>query len=176
MRSFIAIPLPEEFLEGTVAVQQGLAPVMNGRFTPRENLHLTLAFLGDIDEHETRAAMDAMDAAVEDAGEVRLAPASLGSFDRKKDSMFWLGLDKDPGLMALQVRLVEELATRGVPFEKRAYLPHVTLARRASMRSGELKGLAFPLPQVAEQVTLFRSELTPDGARYKEAYSVQLGT
>lgn len=174
MRSFIAIPLPQEFLEGVVAAQQGLAPVMNGRFTPRENLHLTLAFLGDIDEAETRAAMDAMDAAVAEAGPVSLTPASLGSFDRKKDSMFWLGLDKNPELMALQARLAEELESRGVPFEKRNYLPHITLARKASMKSGELKNLVFPLPQAAEQVTLFRSELTPEGARYKEAYAVEL--
>lgn len=76
--------------------------------------------------------------------------------------------------MGLAERVRAELAARGLAYDEKAFLPHVTLARRARVPRGALGRLAFPLPDEATRVTLFRSILEPAGARYKPLYTVGL--
>ena len=77
--------------------------------------------------------------------------------------------------MALAARLRDELDARGVAFDGKAFRPHVTIARRASLPEGELPHLEFPLDDEARCVTLFKSILAPSGATYKPLYTVELG-
>lgn len=174
VRAFVALELPEAFADEVEGLARGLAATCEGRFVPTENRHLTLAFLGEVGEAEARRAMDALDAACAGAGAVELAPAGLGSFGRGRDATLWLGVEKRPELMALASRLREELLARGLWFDEKPFLPHVTLARRARLPRGALGELAFPLPDEARRVTLFRSVLEPEGARYKSLYSAEL--
>ena len=76
--------------------------------------------------------------------------------------------------MALAERVRTELLARGLVFDKKPFLPHVTLARRVRVPRGSLGELAFPLPDEASRVTLFKSTLERDGARYKPLYTVEL--
>lgn len=174
MRAFVALELPEAFADEVTELARRLEAVCEGRFVPAESHHLTLAFLGEVGEAGARAAMGALDAACAVAAPVPLAAAGLGTFGRARDATLWLGVEKDPQLMALAGRLREELLARGLPFDEKPFLPHVTLARRARMPRGSLGELAFPLPDEASRVTLFRSTLESDGARYKPLYTVEL--
>ena len=174
MRAFIALELPGAFADEVSALARALAAVCEGRFVPAENHHLTLAFLGEVGEAEARAAMSAVDAACAGAAPVSLAAAGLGTFGRARDATLWLGIEKDPRLMALAERVRAELLARGLVFDEKPFLPHVTLARRVHVPRGSLGDLAFPLPDEASRVTLFRSTLEPDGARYKPLYTVEL--
>ena len=176
MRAFVALELPEAFADETATLSRALAEACDGRFAQPENLHLTLAFLGEVGEAEARSAMAALDAARLGAGPVRLAATGLGTFGRARDATLWLGIQKDPQLMDLAARVREELSARGLPYDEKGFLPHVTLARRARLPRGGLGELAFPLPDVATRLTLFRSILSPDGARYKPLYTVELDT
>ena len=175
MRAFVAVELPEGFSAGVAELARRLQKVCEGRFVPRRNRHLTLAFLGEVDEAEVRSAMSALDAACAGTGPVGLRAAGLGTFGRVRAATLWLGIEKDPQLMALAARVREELAARGLSYDEKDFLPHVTLARRARLPRGELGDLAFPRADEAARVTLFRSILEPDGARYKPLYSVELG-
>ena len=76
--------------------------------------------------------------------------------------------------MDLAARVRSELSARGLAYDEKDFLPHVTLARRARVPRGALGDLAFPLPDEATRITLFRSILEPDGARYKPLYTVAL--
>ena len=174
MRAFVALELPEAFADEVAALSRALAEVCAGRFVSPENHHLTLAFLGDVNEAEARLAMDALDAACAGVGPVRLVATGLGAFGRARDATLWLGIEKDPQLMTLAVRVREELAARSLAFDEKDFLPHVTLTRRARLPRGGLGELAFPLPDEGVRVTLFRSILEPDGARYKPLYTVEL--
>lgn len=174
MRAFVALELPEAFADEVAALSRRLAATCEGRFVPDENHHLTLAFLGEVDEAGARRAMDALDAACAGVGPVELTADGLGTFGRGRAATLWLGIRRSEGLALLARRLREELAARDLAFDEKDFLPHVTLARRARVPRGELGDLAFPLPDEARRVTLFRSVLEPDGARYKPLYTVRL--
>ena len=118
--------------------------------------------------------MLALDAACAGAGPVPLVAAGLGTFGRGRDATLWLGVEKNDELEGLAGRVRAELASRGLAYDEKDFLPHVTLARRARMPRGDLGDLAFPLPDEARDVTLFRSILGPSGARYKPLYTVGL--
>ena len=174
MRAFIALELPEAFADEVAALSRQLAAVCERRFVADENYHLTLAFLGEVDEAGARAAMDALEAACGGVGPVELAAEGLGTFGRGRATTLWLGIRRSEELDRLARRVREELAARGLTYDEKGFLPHVTLARRARVPRGELGDLAFPLPDEARCVTLFRSILEPDGARYKPLHTVEL--
>ena len=136
---------------------------MEGRFLDRSTYHLTLAFLGDIDDAEASRAMDALDVACAGSAPVSLAPDGLGKFGRPTDATLWLGIASDPALQALAERVREELTARDVPFDPKPFRPHITLGRRVRIPKK-------PLPPLA-----FKSTLSRDGAEYKPLYTVELG-
>ena len=77
MRAFIALELPADFADDTAAAARRLSASLEGRFLDRSTYHLTLAFLGDIDDAEASRAMDALDVAC--AGSARLRPTAWES-------------------------------------------------------------------------------------------------
>ena len=172
MRAFIALELPEAFADEVAALSRQLAAVCEGRFVPEGSHHLTLAFLGELDEAGVRSAMDALEAACAGMGPVELVAEGIGTFGRGHATTLWLGIRRSEELDLLARRVRGELASRGLTYDEKDFLPHVTLARRARVPRGELGDLAFPLPDEARRVTLFRSILEPDGARYKPLHAV----
>ncbi|MBM6778572.1 RNA 2',3'-cyclic phosphodiesterase [Collinsella tanakaei] len=174
MRAFIALELPYEFEDELAGCARQLASVVSGRFMKRSTYHVTLAFLGDIDEGEARNAMDALDAACADMGPVPLSAEGLGTFGRPRDATLWLGLARSTQLMDLASRVRTELESRGIAFDAKPFLPHITLVRRARIPAGALPDLPFPLPAEATDVTLFKSILDQSGATYKPLYTVEL--
>ena len=85
MRTFIALELPEQFADQTAQLARALQAHAQGRFMQRSTYHLTLAFLGDIDERQVNDAMDAMDA-VSLHPAVPLRAESLGTFKARGGS------------------------------------------------------------------------------------------
>lgn len=147
---------------------------MPARFIPRENRHITLAFLGDAPTSALPDIEDALEAAAANNEEITLLPDRLGKFGRSSDATFWLGLAEDPGLTSLANRLREELYTRDIPFDDKPFLAHITLARRARIPKGNLPPLPFPGPARATHVSLFKSTLSSEGATYEEIYGISL--
>ena len=86
MRAFIALELPADFADDVAAMARRLSASLDGRFLDRSTYHLTLAFLGDIDDAEASRAMDALDAACAGSASVLLASDSLGKFGRPTDA------------------------------------------------------------------------------------------
>lgn len=174
MRAFIALPLPEDFATDVAALARRLSAELEGRFLPRENRHLTLAFLGDIDEREVVAAAEALDAACAGADAIPLRSDGLGKFGRASDATLWLGIAADPALANLAARLRDELNARNVPFDGKPFKPHVTLARRARIPKRDLPPLVFPRDDLASSVVLFKSTLDRTGAAYKPLHTTEL--
>lgn len=174
MRAFVALELPDAFREETAALARSLGGKVAGRFLPQENYHVTLAFLGDVAEQDAAAAVCAVEAACTAAGPVPLEPVGLGTFGRARDATLFLELAPAPGIMGMAERLRGELQGRGVAFDEKPFRPHVTIARRAQLCSGDLGALALPDPTLARCMTLFKSMLASAGAQYKPLFSAEV--
>lgn len=175
MRTFVALELPEAFVDDAVGVARALKEKVPGRYMARDTYHVTLAFLGEQDEAGVGRAIEAIDAACVGFEPLSVRCDGLGKFGRKSDATLWMGLARDPELMRLADRLREELDAREVDYDEKAFKPHLTLARRASIPDGKLPKLAFPADDVADTVTLFKSILKSEGATYKPLHTVVLG-
>lgn len=174
MRTFIALELPETFADDVAALSRCLRRSVDGRFMKRETYHLTLAFLGDIDESEAARAIDALERACAGCPPVPLSCTGLGKFGKPHDCTLWLGVEPVTELMGLAQAVRTELTSAGVTYDTKPFRPHITLARRARMPRGDLGDLVFPAPGWASRVVLFKSMLTQEGANYKPLYVVEL--
>jgi len=137
-----------------------LAPALGGKAVPREKIHLTLAFLGEVPPAEVERAIAAGDSVR--TRELNVLLDRIGSFRRAK--VAWAGSEAAPaGLAALHVALREALAERGFTIEDRDFAPHVTLVRgivRALARKDMPRGIEWR----ADGFSLVRSE--PGTGRY----------
>jgi 2'-5' RNA ligase len=162
MRLFFAL-LPESRTRAALAgVAQEVAGETGGRAVAADNLHLTLAFLGER-PHEMVAALREL------ASGIARAPFTLLLDDIgywRKAGLAWLGSETPSvELHALQRDLAQRLAGAGVALEPRAFAPHVTLARRIGniVRRRQVPAIAWPVDAFA----LVASELGREGARYR---------
>jgi len=174
IRLFVGLDLPPDLAERLSQLAAGLP---GARRIEPENLHLTLRFIGEIDE----AAAAELDLALTrlHAAPFRLSLAGLGLFgDRRHAHTLWRGLAPSPALRQLANR-IEATATRlGLPGEARRFAPHITLARlRATPPERLQRALAAaPPPETlaVEAFTLFQSHLSPHGAQYQRLVSYPL--
>lgn len=169
VRLFCALRLPAEIIDSLAAWQ--LAHLHGVRIVPRENLHVTLAFLGHRPVSETEALVADLAAAAAAAGPLRFSVAAY----RETRSVGMLRCDDEDGMGALMAGdLHARLAARGVyrPVRRR-WLPHVTVARFRHP-----PGLRPPLPPVRTFVpsdaAAYLSRLGPGGAQYEVLESVPL--
>ncbi len=143
-----------------------------GRAAPAANLHLTLAFVGDVapDRGTDLCAIGATVAA-------NVLPFTL-TLDRtgtfRGTGITWLGASETPPhLEQLASDLTEALAAHGFAVERRAFSPHVTLARRC--RTPGDVGLAAPVAWAANRLALNASDLRSGAPTYRELASWPLG-
>jgi 2'-5' RNA ligase len=136
-----------------------------GRAVAAENLHMTLAFLGDVAAARV-AGLHAVGAAAASAvPPFALALDRIGTF--RGAGIAWAGASEPPAeLLQLVRRLGDALAADGFAIEKRAFHPHVTLARRC--RRPASVSLAAPIGWTVARLTLNASDLSPAGPRYRE--------
>jgi len=174
MRCFVALELPDEFADDVAALARVLERHIDGRFMPRDNYHLTLAFLGDVGEDGAARAIRALDEACRGRGPVPLVADGLGRFGRGNDATLWLGIRQTDAVMSLAADVRSALLDEGVTFDETAFKAHITLARRARLPREPLPNLPFPADAEATRVTLFRSFLDAQGATYKPLYTTEL--
>ena len=170
LRLFLGLRLPDDVLDEIVHWQR--QELRDVRVVPREHLHVTLAFLGHRPAGELDSIVGALRDAARGAGEIRFTPSRY----RETRSVGMLVLEDDRGCAALLAGDVQErLAKLGVyRCEDRAWLPHLTVARRRERPRLRLE----PPPVrtfVPSDAAVYLSRLHPDGARYDVLESVALG-
>lgn len=167
MRLFIALRLDENVRAALADIQAGLRRRgMRGNYTSLENLHLTLAFIGEYPDPE--AVLEAMETVA-----FTPFPLRLEGFGRFGD-LWWAGLAESGGLTACVRRLRRALAEADIPFDRKKFTPHITLVRRAVWDEG--KGLpAVSVPEAGMEVSrisLMRSDRGRSGMIYTELGSI----
>ena len=159
MRLFVAMDLAGPVKDALINVQNGMYDGgVRGRFTAEENLHLTLAFIGEMPDPEI---------VLEALSTVRFTPfprrlEGLGCFG----DLWWAGMEASPPLAALARRVRHALAEGGIPFDRKRFSPHVTLLRKAR---GDMPALApEKAGMTAEAFSLYRSDRGRNGMLYTE--------
>ena len=166
-RLFVAIDLPEVVKESLVLMQNGLR---GARWVVRENLHLTVRFIGEVSAEEADEIHSVL-------GEIRAVPfiiklgeIGLFSFGGKPRSV-WIGVQDRSSIDILKQHIDRSLLRLGINHEGRKYVPHVTLARLRE-KSSKLSdfmarlGTGRSVPVRVEQFVLFSSFLAHAGAIY----------
>lgn len=182
-RIFIAINLPGNIKKELVGYQKRWErlPV---RWTPPQNLHITLVFIGRVNQSSLESILQTTKQAVSKTPPfiVTLKQIILGP-PRAKPRMFWVRAQRDQNILGLQKRLVQELvkkANTGLKRpERRKYLPHITLGRIKMRQWHALRNP--PRPKVnldlsfkVESVEVMESVLKPTGAEYEVVKSFPL--
>ena len=166
MRLFVAI-LPD------AQVQKALLDVVDNlkrqgvsaNYTRQNNLHLTLAFLGESDRPD--GALRAMERAASTPFSLELS--GFGRFGE----LFWVGAKKDPGLLSLAERLRTALEAEGVYVEKGAFRPQITVARRALWQE-PLRIKVAPAAMTVRHISLMCSLREKGRLVYEEVGAVAL--
>ena len=162
MRLFFAILLEDSVKNELCHMMEQLERhSVQGRFTRRENLHLTLAFLGETNRME--AAERAMRQAVFQPFFLELE--RLGRFRRDEGDILWAGVKKNAALMGLQKELAAALMKEDFLLENRPYRPHLTLGRQVVWRDGPLP-LMQPVKMLVSRFHLMKSERTDGTLTY----------
>ena len=166
MRAFLAIPLPEKLCEELAAVGRSIAGL---RAQKGPTIHLTIRFLGEVEDPEPVAAAAAEVAARHAPFDVSLA--GVGAFpDARRPRVVWVGLGEGAGEAAALARDIDDaVVALGFPREERPWSAHITLGR---FRDRPPKPPRFdPLLEFgkarADRLVLFRSVLTPEGALHE---------
>ncbi len=139
MRLFYAALFDKYTIRRLSEVQESLHPILSrGQYTPKENLHITLHFLGDSNPLDAGEYSDALDIAAEGLLPFDLSLTSFGSFSRKGENLIYLKVESpDEFLRNLATTLKVETG-RG---DTRPLKPHITLVRRGILSREHLHDL-----------------------------------
>ena len=145
------------------------------------NLHVTLKFLGQIEETRAGAVAEALASVAARTPAFALDVRGLGAFPTppSRPRVLWVGLEPAIPLTALAREVDSALAALGFARESRSFAAHVTLGRVRESRRNPALAAALARPThcgrlTVSRVSLMRSELHPHGARYTELAGVVL--
>lgn len=180
MRVFFGIGLPAQIRKQVKGFVDSLKPGLpRMKWVEEENLHITLRFLGEVEEARISSISSAASQSVSSSQRFDIVLGELGAFPNpRRARVFWWGLSRGAEeSSALFTALEDNLVNRGFDKEKRRYHPHITLARLRYPASLSLEGLSSPsgLSFTASSFTLYQSTLTPQGPIYKILEDFKLG-
>jgi 2'-5' RNA ligase len=176
-RLFLAIDPPQDVRRQLASLRSGVA---DARWVSIEQLHLTLKFLGDVEEAAAAEVEKSLDSVRET--DFALELSGVGRFPpRRAARVLWAGLKAEPKLLDLHEAIELRLEGLGIEREDQAFSPHLTLARlRDNVRAAEVERwlergrnfLAGPFP--VGRFHLYSSVLGPDGATHERIHSYEL--
>ena len=165
MRLFISINLNDEMKDALIDIQETMRVYgIHGNETVPDNMHLTLAFIGEYDDpdHVKR---------VVDSIEIRPFEIRLKGIGAFRD-LWWAGIENSAPLMAVSRRLRRALAEADIPFDRKKFSPHITIIRRAAGRLSEVPeeeiAAHFGGVMTVDHISLMRSDRGRHGMIYTE--------
>lgn len=162
MRLFIAIRFSEE-IQRTLreATDELRAQSVSGNYTRPENLHLTLAFIGESNETgKLRRVLDGLDAAP-----FSFSVSGAGRFG----DTWWVGVERAPALIKLADELRQKLLAAGFELDTKPFKPHITIARQVAAEGA----VSLNVPQTSmtvSRISLMKSERLNGRLTYTEVY------
>ncbi|MFC4261020.1 RNA 2',3'-cyclic phosphodiesterase [Marinobacter lacisalsi] len=169
-RLFLGLALPEPVKK---CLMSWSSDIPGARWQRREQLHLTLCFLGEVAPERVPALFRALDGL--EAPAFDLEPMGVSCFgDPEQPRTLWAGAGPEDFLRSLHGALCQRLEHSGFRVEARRFHPHITLARFSRHQAGpagdflkQFRNEAAPVFTV-DGVSLFLSQPGPDGSRYQQ--------
>ncbi|MGE5562816.1 MAG: RNA 2',3'-cyclic phosphodiesterase [Bacillota bacterium] len=174
-RLFVAIRPPEPIVDLLV---DAMDDSPDFRWQDEEQLHLTLRFIGEVDRPLANDLADALGGIRNPPLELRIG--GVGRFEQRNSGALWAGVEPRPPLAALAAKVERVCQSVGLDPERRAYHPHITLARWKGRRTREVhdflerKGGLSSEPFTCDSFLLFESRLSRHGAHYEPVASYPL--
>lgn len=163
MRLFIAVRLSDEMQSVLTNTMHQLKKAgVKGSYVPKQNLHLTMAFIGETkDAQSVKEAMQQVK-----YKPFRLSFSEMGTFG----DLLHVGLKGNQGLSAAVKDIRAALDAAGIDFDKKKFVPHITLIRKMT---GKWQSVPAPKGEMmVKSISLMKSEVK-DGKRvYTELFSV----
>ncbi|MGN6516366.1 MAG: RNA 2',3'-cyclic phosphodiesterase [Rhizomicrobium sp.] len=163
----MALAIPDSAMQGLFLIQAGIP---GARWQTREQLHLTLRFIGEVDGREANDIDDALSAIA--APRFTVALKGVGEFGGKKPHAVWAGINDPQAVGHLNRKIETALQRIGMEADERKFTPHVTLARLRAAPLGKVMdwladhALYAGPPFEVSSFALFSSTLTPNGSVY----------
>lgn len=176
-RLFIAIRPPEPVLDLLIDAMDESPDL---RWQDEEQLHLTLRFIGEVDRPMADDLAHALCHVRAPAFELKIA--GVGRFERRTNGTLWAGVMPKAPVAMLAAKIERVCQETGFEPERRAFHPHITLARWKGRRTREVQDFLerrrdfASNPFEVAQFILFESRLSRHGAHYEEVASYALGT
>ena len=186
IRAFVAVSVSESVLQRCREIGDRLRELnLEGRFARARSLHLTLQFLGNIEEEKVAQIEKVLQETGRESMPFSLEIRKLGVFPNlSRPRILWIGVYPAEVLSDLQGSLQQSLEPLGFPVQDRPFHPHLTLLRFKS-----LKFFSTLIDHIERQGTqehagvlkvqefhLYQSILKSDGARYRKLVTVKLGS
>ena len=165
MRLFIAINLNDEMKDALMDIQDTMRTYgIRGNETVPDNMHLTLAFIGDYDDPDyVKSVIESI--------EIRPFEIKLKGIGAFRD-LWWAGLEDSAPLMAVSRKLRRALAEAEIPFDRKKFSPHITMIRRADGRLSDVEedeiASHFGASMTVDHISLMRSDRGKHGMIYTE--------
>jgi RNA 2',3'-cyclic 3'-phosphodiesterase len=177
LRLFTGLSLPILLRQRLTVMQGGIE---GARWTERDNFHITLTFIGEVDEATADDIDEALSVIRSEKFSLRLK--GTGSFAQGKyPKILWMGVEQNEVLHRLKEKIDRALMVANVPFEKRKYTPHVTLARFKNPEEGKVAGFMqqhnlFTSEEFeVDEFILYQSHQTKNGSVYEAVREYPLG-
>ena len=174
-RLFVAIRPPEEVRDLLIDAMDD-SPEF--RWQDEEQLHLTLRFIGEVERPMANDLADSLSRIRTECLILRIS--GVGRFEQRNSGALWAGIEPKAPLAALAAKVERTCQQAGLEPERRAFHPHITLARWKGRRTREVTsflqshaGLSSA-PFKADRFILFESHLSRHGAHYEEVASYDL--
>ncbi len=171
MRLFTAICFDEETKNALFAAENFAKNFSEGNFSEKENLHLTLVFIGETERtEEIKTAISEIE-----FPSFSFKISGTGTFEKK---IFWAGTEENKNLANLEKTVFKKLKSLGLELEEREFVPHITLARKfrpgENFKKEETEKLLPEKAVFANRISLMKSERASGVLRYTEIYSKKL--
>ncbi|MDE2501097.1 MAG: RNA 2',3'-cyclic phosphodiesterase [Alphaproteobacteria bacterium] len=176
MRLFVAVALPDEIARSLGMLQNG---VPGARWQTRDQLHLTLRFIGEVDGQDAGVVDDALTTIAAPTFPAELK--GVGAFGGKHPRALWAGVATSEALHHLHSKIESALHRVGMEGDGRKYTPHVTLAKLKGTQYGHVidfltdHALYASVPFTVANFILYSSQLTANGSIYRVEKSYRLG-
>ena len=173
IRAFIALPLPDEVKIALGAASGLLEKSVYAKWVKPEAMHLTLKFLGNIEENILGELSEGIDNIASRFLPFEMVLSSLGAFpSAKRARIIWAGIDTEIVRLRELALLIDDLSAGfGILKEQRTFAAHITLAR---LKASAVVNLDIKIPEInftSKKIHLYKSDLSPNGAKYTVLHS-----
>ena len=167
IRVFVSIPMPNT--AGLRPMMEDLSKVRGVRTSPMGQMHITLRFIGDIEEDRVDDIGTAVNEAIAGVKASRITLKGLGAFPNQRNPrVLWAGISTEMPLLEISESLSARFKTMNIPFDEKPFRPHITVGRIEGKANLVHEFSRYQTTEFAtyipNSVMVMKSELTPKGA------------